>query len=380
MKTAPKVEDPQLKKFHYDQAERMLLLTFITRLAGNPGHQVKFQMPPTVDQALQIAVTVFEAESQEKGSAEFFRLPKLAIKAEETLVNHGRTMVGHSSVRRLALPQTRNTPGGSRVSDIPARLTQTAKESCFVSSVGNLDTFPETAFPINSLPEGTKDEIVTLKCWKVGQYLCCSCSSKHPSSGKLVTGGSHGSDFHRELPSNAVSKLVTVPLTLDHSTPTVAVEIQGAERILIVDSESSWSLPQPGVADVPFESTTFEPFGVTGDSLNVAWKQEGPFRMGRVTFRHSFLVCKLPTSADGILGLNFLTPRRARVDLGNFSLEVALHPDSDLLAPSLHESRWEECKRREGRGLITHVSISQNPSEASSAVLAKARNLLVRPN
>jgi hypothetical protein len=91
--------------------------------------------------------------------------------------------------------------------------------------------------------------------------------------------------------------------------------------------------------------------------------------MGRVTFRHSFLVWKLPTSADGILGLNFLTPRRARVDLGKFSLEVALNPNSDLVAPPLHESRWEECKRREGRDPITHVSISQNLSRAGTAVL-----------
>jgi hypothetical protein len=66
MKTVPKVEDPQHQKFHYDQAERMLLSTFIAGLAGNPGQQVKFQMPPTVDEALQIAITMFEAEAQEK--------------------------------------------------------------------------------------------------------------------------------------------------------------------------------------------------------------------------------------------------------------------------------------------------------------------------
>jgi len=38
----------------------------------------------------------------------------------------------------------------------------------------------------------------------------------------------------------------------------------------------------------------------------------------------------------------------------------------DLVASSQHEALLEECKRREGRGLITHVSISQNPSRDSS--------------
>jgi hypothetical protein len=80
---------------------------------------------------------------------------------------------------------------------------------------------------------------------------------------KLVTDVSHDSNFHRKLPARALSNFVTVPVTLDHGTPTVAVKIQGAERFLI-DSGSSCSLLQPGVAEVPLESTTFESFGVTG--------------------------------------------------------------------------------------------------------------------
>jgi hypothetical protein len=42
---------------------------------------------------------------------------------------------------------------------------------------------------------------------------------------------------------------------------------------------------------------TFEPFGVTADSLDIIGEQEVLFKMGRVTFNHSFLVCKLPTFA-----------------------------------------------------------------------------------
>jgi len=39
MKTVPKVEDPLLQKFHYDQAQQMLLSTFIAGLSGNTGQQ-----------------------------------------------------------------------------------------------------------------------------------------------------------------------------------------------------------------------------------------------------------------------------------------------------------------------------------------------------
>jgi hypothetical protein len=38
----------------------------------------------------------------------------------------------------------------------------------------------------------------------------------------------------------------------------------------------------------------------------------------------------------------------------------------DFAASSRHEALLEECKRREWRGLITHVSISQNPSRDRS--------------
>jgi len=66
MKAISKVEDRLLQKFHYDQAQRMLLSTFIAGLSGNPGRQGRFQMPATVAEALRIAITVFQAETHEK--------------------------------------------------------------------------------------------------------------------------------------------------------------------------------------------------------------------------------------------------------------------------------------------------------------------------
>ena len=69
-------------------------------------------------------------------------------------------------------------------------------------------------------------------------------------------------------------------MTLDHDTSTVVLRIQGAERILIVYSVSSCSLLQSGVAEVPLGSTTFETFGVTGDSLDILEEKEVLFQMG----------------------------------------------------------------------------------------------------
>jgi hypothetical protein len=50
----------------------MILSTFISGLIGNPGQQVRFRMPKSVDEAVQIAVTVYEAEKQERRNQAFF--------------------------------------------------------------------------------------------------------------------------------------------------------------------------------------------------------------------------------------------------------------------------------------------------------------------
>ena len=44
MNTVPNAEDHLLQEFHYDQAQWMLLWTFIDGIVGNPGHQCRFQM------------------------------------------------------------------------------------------------------------------------------------------------------------------------------------------------------------------------------------------------------------------------------------------------------------------------------------------------
>ena len=88
----------------------------------------------------------------------------------------------------------------------------------------------------------------------------------------------------------------------------------------------------------------FETFGVTGDSVDILGEEQLLFQMGKVTFNHLFLVCKMPTSADGIIGLDFLTPIQVTLDWGSFSLRVGRKPKLDFVEPSWHETLLEECK------------------------------------
>ena len=122
MKTVPKVEDPLLQKFHHDQAQRMLLSTFIAGVFGNPGQQLRFQMPATVDEAHQIAVKVFEAEAQEKTIWHFFRILKLTEKVEATLVSPGKLLEDQSMDRLLVIAPTRRMQAGSSVSKTRERM------------------------------------------------------------------------------------------------------------------------------------------------------------------------------------------------------------------------------------------------------------------
>ena len=64
-KTVCKVNDPVAQRIHYENADRMLLASFVAGLAGIPGRQCRFSNPQDLDQALKIALSVQEAEKQE---------------------------------------------------------------------------------------------------------------------------------------------------------------------------------------------------------------------------------------------------------------------------------------------------------------------------
>ena len=61
-KTVRHVEDAATERIINEEAERPLIAAYINGLTGVVGQQVRFRMPHTLDEAVQVAVTVSNAE------------------------------------------------------------------------------------------------------------------------------------------------------------------------------------------------------------------------------------------------------------------------------------------------------------------------------
>jgi hypothetical protein len=156
---------------------------------------------------------------------------------------------------------------------------------------------------------------------------------------------------------------------MDHTTPTVLVEIQGVKRTPILDSGSCCSILQPGVADEPMVCTEFVPFGVTGKNLDGKGEQSIKFLMGSVTFSFNFVVCKLPISAAGILGIDFLLPRRAKLNLEDRTLTLHTGQNFDS-APGVQQDSLEESySRSEGNEMAILTAFSDSAPKDSRVVI-----------
>jgi hypothetical protein len=65
-------DDSVVQGMHRENAERMLLASYISGLVCVPGKQVRYASPVSVDQAIRIAVSVEEAERREKFNNSFY--------------------------------------------------------------------------------------------------------------------------------------------------------------------------------------------------------------------------------------------------------------------------------------------------------------------
>jgi len=65
-------DDPVAQEVHRENAERMLLASFLASLIGVPGRQVRYASPVSVEEAIRIAGSVQEAERQEKFNNRFY--------------------------------------------------------------------------------------------------------------------------------------------------------------------------------------------------------------------------------------------------------------------------------------------------------------------
>jgi hypothetical protein len=67
-----RVDHPIAQRVHQENAERMLLASFVAGLGGAGGHHTRISDPRTLQDALRIALSVHEAERQEKFSNSFY--------------------------------------------------------------------------------------------------------------------------------------------------------------------------------------------------------------------------------------------------------------------------------------------------------------------
>jgi hypothetical protein len=65
-KVTPQVEDPVAQRLHNGQTDRMLLASYTSGLMGNPGKQVMYSLPATLEDVIKIAVTVEQTEAHEQ--------------------------------------------------------------------------------------------------------------------------------------------------------------------------------------------------------------------------------------------------------------------------------------------------------------------------
>jgi hypothetical protein len=108
-------------------------------------------------------------------------------------------------------------------------------------------------------------------------------------SGKRVRGVIEDSSLHLNAPKNAV-RSHNVSISIEHGAPTISVEIEGMSRSLILYTGSTISIMQPGVSRSEVHVTAVEPYGVTGDVLDIKGQQSVTFRLNGREFTHSFLV------------------------------------------------------------------------------------------
>jgi hypothetical protein len=103
-----------------------------------------------------------------------------------------------------------------------------------------------------------------------------------------------------------------VGVKLKAGAPTVQATIASLQCVFIVDTGSSISLIQQGVCSSKVRTTDLLPFGVRGKEREIRGTQDGKFCLNNRKFIISF-VCSLPTDADGIIVVDFLSKEmRAR--------------------------------------------------------------------
>jgi hypothetical protein len=146
------------------------------------------------------------------------------------------------------------------------------------------------------------------------------------------------------------------------------MQIEGQKRNLNIGTGSNVSILQPGVTQKIISTTPDRPYGVTGESVDVNGCQNVSFALGKKQLVHQFLVCEIPTPADGLLCMDILNRIRAEVNLGTGELTFQENREATACNIVLGKRRALTVFRESGPGSEPQVARSVKPRLVSRAV------------
>ena len=128
-----KSTDPQIQLIHRENADRILLASFISCLIMSPGHQVRVSHVRCLEGALKIGLSVQESERQERFNESFYTRSEKSVrllsepKDRPDLRNGNRRHSGEPRANRQARSQNQSAPANkNRAEPQEKRGTRTA--------------------------------------------------------------------------------------------------------------------------------------------------------------------------------------------------------------------------------------------------------------
>jgi len=103
-------DDPVAQRVHPENVERMLLASYVAGLIGVPGKQVRYASPVSVEEAIRIAISVQEAERQEKFNNSFYARHDSRTYSDSEKSRHavGSRTASQAEGRRTEIPRSAN--------------------------------------------------------------------------------------------------------------------------------------------------------------------------------------------------------------------------------------------------------------------------------
>jgi hypothetical protein len=317
----PHVEDEAKQKWHYEQAERMLLASFTSGLLDQAGKYTRFNLPENMDQALKIATTVNQAEIQERRNETFHVEEARESRASDRTSGGApsscnvRSTTQHAGASRTKCQNRKGPPSNSGNSD-NLKYYECGGVGHFVRECptrkSRLNSSKPTGVEGRNVSQGfagnsSQDVLRRLKGRK-----------NDATARKSVR---KGSSFHISVPENVESHF-TARMQPIASAPTIKAKISGNYSVFVLDKGSGISLIQPGVYSSEVNPNNVSPFGVTGKELEIQGIQEVTFHLNGRKFSYQFCVCSLPTEADGIIGMDYLAEKNADLNLKKNTADI----------------------------------------------------------